>query len=247
MKWIFTTILQVVFSLALYAMGIVLIGLSAFPGALLVIKVFNDMAALSLPLRALPVCLAIAAAYFIYGLVLIFLVGGIRTILNLNLKEGEYPIPSFGAFKWAFVNSLFLVVSVTFMDFILLTPFCNLLYRLMGVKMGKNVQINSKNVADISLLEIGDRSVIGGNATVICHSFERGRLKLKKVKIGKDVVIGLNSVILPGVEIGDRAMIAAGAVLLKDTKVGHGELFYGVPAESARERHTGDISKFDRI
>jgi acetyltransferase-like isoleucine patch superfamily enzyme len=44
-------------------------------------------------------------------------------------------------------------------------------------------------------------------------------------------------VILPGVEIGDRAMVAAGAVLLKDTKVGHGELFYGVPAESARERH----------
>jgi len=36
-------------------------------------------------------------------------------------------------------------------------------------------------------------------------------------------------------------------VLLKDTKVGHGELFCGVPAESARERHTGDISKFDRI
>jgi len=71
--------------------------------------------------------------------------------------------------------------------------------------------------------------------------------KLKKVKIGKDVVIGLNSVILPGVEIGDRATIAAGAVLLKDTKVGHGELFYGVPAESARERHTGDISKFDRV
>jgi acetyltransferase-like isoleucine patch superfamily enzyme len=237
MKWLFTTILQVVFSLALYAMGVVLIGLSVFPGALLVIKVFNGTAAFSLPLRALPVCLAVAAAYFIYGLVLIFLVGGVRTVLNLNLKEGEYPIPSFGAFKWAFVNSLFLVVSVTFMDFILLTPFCNLLYRLMGVKMGKNVQINSKNVADISLLEIGDRSVIGGNATVICHSFERSRLKLKKVKIGKDVVIGLNSVILPGVEIGDRALIAAGAVLLKDTKVGHGELFYGVPAESARDRH----------
>src|SRR3989338_2607735 len=102
MKWIFTTILQVVFSLALYAMGIVLIGLSAFPGALLGIKVFNDIAALSLPLRALPGCLSIAPAYFIYGLVLIFLVGGIRTILNLNLKEGEYPIPSFGALKWAF-------------------------------------------------------------------------------------------------------------------------------------------------
>jgi hypothetical protein len=238
MKWILTTIMQLVFALALYAMGAVLIGLSLFPGVMLVLRVWVNTAGFpeAAP-RILVLCMAIAGAYFIYGLTLIFLVGGLRTALNLRLKEGDYPIPSAGAFKWAFVNSLFLLVSVTFMDFILLTPFCNLLYRLMGVKMGKNVQINSKNVADISLLEIGDRSVIGGNATVICHSFERGRLKLRKVKIGSDAVIGLNSVILPGVEIGDHAIIAAGAVLLKGTKVGHGELFYGVPAESAKERH----------
>ncbi len=237
MKWILTIVIQVLFALALYMLGAALIGLSLFPGMVLVWSTWNNAINFPFPVRILSICFAVAAAYFIYGFTLIFLVGGLRTILNLKLKEGDYPIPSLGAVKWAFVNSLFLIVSVTFMDFILLTPFCNLLYRLMGVKMGKNVQINSKNVADISLLEIGDRSVIGGNATVICHSFERGRLKLRKVKIGKDVVIGLNSVILPGVEIGDRSMIAAGAVLLKDTKVGQGELFYGVPAESARQRH----------
>lgn len=237
MKWILTVIIQILFTLALYILGVALIGLSIFPGMALVWNVWNNTMDFSIPLRILSICFAFAAAYFIYGLTLILLVGGLRTILNLKLKEGDYPIPSVGAVKWAFVNSLFLIISVTFMDFILLTPFCNLLYRLMGARMGKNVQINSKNVADISLLEIGDRSVIGGNATVICHSFERGKLKLRKVKIGNDVVIGLNSVILPGVEIGDRSMIAAGAVLLKDTKVGHGELFFGVPAESARERH----------
>jgi len=237
MKWLIMTIMQLVFTLALYAMGAVLIGLSLYPGVNLVLHTVEPASGLGLVPGLIVICISIAAGYFLYGLTLIFLVGGIRTVLNLRLKEGDYPIPSAGAFKWAFVNSLFLLVSVTFMDFILLTPFCNLLYRLMGAKMGKNVQINSKNVADISLLEIGDRSVIGGNSTVICHSFERGRLKLRKVKIGSDAVIGLNSVILPGVEIGDRAMVAAGAVLLKDTKVGHGELFYGVPAESAKERH----------
>ena len=35
-------------------------------------------------------------------------------------------------------------------------------------------------------------------------------LILKKVKIGNNVIIGLNSVIYPGVEIGDNAIIAAG-------------------------------------
>ena len=73
---------------------------------------------------------------------------------------------------------------------------------MMGAKLGKNVQINSKYCADFSLLEIDDKAVIGGHATVIGHSFERGRLILKKVRIGKRAIIGLNSVVLPGATIG---------------------------------------------
>ena len=177
------------------------------------------------------------AAYFIYGICLIFIVGIVRFVFRLSLKEGEYPIYSLGALKWAVTNSLVLVVSNTFMDFILLTPFMNIFYRLMGAKLGKNVQINSKSCADLSLLEIDDEAVIGGHATVIGHSFERGRIILKKVKIGKRALIGLNSVVLPGVVIGERAIIAAGAVLAKNTIVEPRSVYFGVPAMSAKERH----------
>jgi hypothetical protein len=44
----------------------------------------------------------------------------------------------------------------------------------MGANIGCNVQINSSYCADLSVLELGDGAVIGGHATVICHSFERG-------------------------------------------------------------------------
>lgn len=225
------TIAQLIFTLLLYAIGILIIGLCIAPGLLLIYFVWIKTSSYIIILRILYLALSFAAGYFIYGITLIFTVGSLRSVFRLNLKEGDYPIVSAGTMRWEFVNALFLLVSVTFMDFILLTPFCPLFYLLMGAKMGRDVQINSKNVADISLLEIGDRSVIGGNATVICHSFESGRLRLRKVKIGKDVVVGLNSVILPGAEIGDRATVAAGAVLSKDTKVGPGEMFGGIPAK----------------
>ena len=119
-----------------------------------------------------------------------------------------------------------MVVKVIFLDLILLTPYCAIFYRMMGAKIGHNVLINSKNVADLSLLEIGDNSAIGGSATIIAHSFEKGGLKLKKVIIGKNVIIGLNSVIFPGVEIGDNAMIAAGAIVPKGTKVEANSVYY---------------------
>lgn len=217
------------FTLFLYTIGILIIGLAFFPGILLCFYVWQISFGLNFTLRVLFLTFSIVTAYFIYGICIIFILGLVRVIFKLSLKEGEYPLVSLGALKWALTNSLVLVVSNTFMDFILLTPFLNIFYRFMGAKVGKGVQINSKFCADLSLLEIDDAAVIGGHATVIGHSFERGRLILKKVKIGKRAVIGLNSVILPGCEIGDGAIVAAGTVLGKNTIVPRRSVYYGVP------------------
>ncbi len=237
MNWLLVSAIQLIFTLCLYAVGVIVIGISVFPAVLLCLKVWQVTASLTLTLQILCMCFAAIAGYFIYGICVLFAVGIVRLAFGLNLKEGEYPMQSLGALKWAITNSLVLVVSNTFMDFMLLTPFTNIFYRLMGAKLGKNVQINSKYCADLGMLEIGDRSVIGGHATVIAHSFERGRLILKKVKIGKDVTIGLNSVILPGADIGDKAVIAAGAVLGKNALVESRSVYSGVPAVSAKQRH----------
>ena len=134
------------------------------------------------------------------------------------------------------------MINFTFIDFILLTPFANLLLRLLGAKLGKNVQINSKFVFDATLLEIGDNTVIGGGAIVIGHVVERGILKLRKVKIGNDVTIGSHATIMPGCEIGDNAIIGASAVLLKNTKVQPRAIYFGVPAEAIKPHHRQENS-----
>ncbi len=237
MKWLIVSGIQLLFTLFLYVIGILVIGLALFPGLVLCFHIWKSTVEFSIFERIFFLCFGITSAYFIYGISLIVLVGAIRIIFRLSLKEGTYPLESFGAFKWALTNSLMLVVWNTFGDFILLTPLAAIFYRLLGARLGKNVQINSKYCADLSLLEIGDQSVIGGHSTVIGHSVERGRLILKKVKIGNHVTVGLNSVILPGCEIGDGAVIAAGAVLGKNTKVEPRDVFCGVPAASAKDRH----------
>ena len=205
--------------LFLYFLGSLVVGLAITPSILLFIKLFHLTANFNEILKALILGLGIAGGFFIFGLSLLMLVGFLNMALNLKLKEGTYGFKDGELFKWYFLNALVQAVKAFFMDFMLLTPFASLFYRMMGAKLGNNVQINSKNVADISLLEIGDNSVIVVNATVIGHIFERKGLKLKKVKIGVNVVVGLNSVIMPGVEIGDGAIVAAGAVVPKDTVI----------------------------
>jgi len=234
---------QIVFTFFLYAIGIAIMGLALYPAVLFFAWIWAKVGFEPLRVRCLWMSFAGVSAYFIFGFSLILLVGLFRFVFRLSLKEGEYPALSIGSARWALVNSLQLLISITFMDFIMLTPFANLFFRLMGAKLGRNVQINSKYCADLSLLEVGDNSVIGGHSTVICHSFERKRFILKKVKIGRNVVIGLNSVILPGAEIGDGSMIAAGAVLGKNTKAEPRSVYFGVPAESVKERRTREGAK----
>ncbi|OGX24169.1 MAG: hypothetical protein A2787_03540 [Omnitrophica WOR_2 bacterium RIFCSPHIGHO2_01_FULL_48_9] len=224
-------ILQGVMVLLLYFLGALVIGLALTPSILLFMKLLQATASLHEGMRALVLGLGIAGGFFIFGLSFLLLVGFLNILLSLRLKEGTYGLTDGGSFKWYFLNALLQGVKAFFMDFMLLTPFASLFYRMMGAKLGRNVQINSKNIADLSLLEIGDNSVIGGNATVIGHIFEKKGLKLKKVKIGANVVVGLNSVIMPGVEIGAGAIVAAGAIVPKDTVIPPHTVYLGPSPE----------------
>ena len=240
MSWILVTLGQLMFSLFMYAMGSLFFGTALIPGLALLLKVWNWSAGFAFFPRLFFVGVSVALGYFLFGLTLILLVGVFRTIFNLKLKEGSYPILSPEAMKWAFMGSLYLMINYTFIDFILLTPFANLLFRLLGAKLGKNVQFNSKYVYDATLLEIGDNTVVGGGAIIIGHIVERGKLKLKKVKIGKNVTVGSHCTIMPGCEIGDNAVIGASAVLLKDSKVESRDVWFGIPAESIRHRRAAE-------
>ncbi len=225
------TLAQSIFTLILYLFGALVLGSAAYPAILFLGWVWIMAASLDPALNLFVICVAAALSYFIFGLTLILVAGFVRIILGLNLKEGEYAILSLQAMRWYFVNALQLAVSNTFMNFILITPFAALFFKLMGAKVGKNVQINSAFCADLPLLEIGDHAVIGGHATVIGHSFEKGKLILRNVKIGRKAIIGLNAVVLPGCVIGEGAVVGAGAVLPKNTSVEPGSLYTGVPAK----------------
>ena len=221
------TIIRVLIAVFLYTVGAVVLGLALFPAMMLCRMVWQAGAGQAIWQQTLSVALAVGASYFIFGFSLMAVAAIFRFLLRLDLREGEYSMASFGALKWYITNAIQLLVWSLFGDFLLLTPFASLFYRLMGAKLGLNTQINSKYCADLSLMEIGDNAVIGGHATVIGHSFERGKLILKRVRIGRNAIVGLNAIVLPGVELGERAVIGAGVFVPKDTKIASGTTYVG--------------------
>ncbi len=221
------TVIRVLLALALYSVAIVVMGLALCPAIVLVRAVWAATSSLGFWPQTLWVSLAVGVGYFLFGFCLIFVSALTRWVFRLDLKEGEYPLASLGMLRWYISNALQFLVWTTFGDFLLMTPFAALFYRLMGAKLGLNVQINSKFCADLSLLEIGDNAVIGGHATVIAHSFESRGLILKRVRIGRGAIIGLNAIVLPGADIGDKSVVGAGVFVPKDTKIPAGTRYLG--------------------
>ena len=109
------------------------------------------------------------------------------------------------------------------------------LLRLTGMKVGRNVSIGLGAMFDIffpELIEIGDNTIIGYNAAILAHEFLIHEWRKGKVKVGRNVMIGARSLILPGVEIGDGATVAACSLVNRD--VPPGAFVGGVPARVLR-------------
>lgn len=229
--------LQLIITIMLYLLGGIIIGLALFPVFFLMTHLMAGVTYLPLVNQIFMLALGCGLSYFLFGLTLMMLVGLLSLLLRIRLKAGVYGIGHIESVKWYVANALFLSVRTVFMDFMMLTPFCSFFYRMMGAKLGRGVQINSKNVADHSLLTIGDYSVIGGNATVICHLFESKGFELMPVVIGNRVIIGLNAVIMPGCEIGDDSIIAAGAIVPKKTIIPPKTIFYSPTHSMTRAPH----------
>jgi acetyltransferase-like isoleucine patch superfamily enzyme len=173
---------------------------------------------------------AIGLGYFLYGFSLLIVV----PVFNFLFRA--YPVPHRGPYfsveflSWYIHNGLTYLVRYTFIEFITPTPLNLFFFRAMGMKIGRNSQINSSNISDPALIELGDRVTVGGSATITAHYGQQGFLVLSPTKIGNNVTLGMKCTIMGGVTIGNDVKILPNSVVLPKTTIPNGEIWGGVPA-----------------
>jgi len=170
-------------------------------------------------------------------LLLVFSMIGFSTlfirVLRVRYTEGTYgtTIKDKTSFKFILSYALYFP-TYKVIGFLNLPPIKVLFLRLIGCKIGKNVVLAGDEwIFDPYVTEIGDNTTIGARCLITGHIGEQGRLTVKKIHIGNNVLLGGECFIMPGVTIEDNVVVGAKSLVLKNQVLLTGKTYAGVPVK----------------
>ncbi|MEF8776057.1 MAG: acetyltransferase [Haloarculaceae archaeon] len=106
------------------------------------------------------------------------------------------------------------------------------LLRRIGVTVGAGAAFALESTPDVffpHLVTVEADAIVGYDATLLCHEFLQEEVRTGEVIVREGAMIGAGAIILPGVEIGAGAQVAANSLVVED--VPPGQTVAGVPAD----------------
>jgi len=203
----------------LYFLVLLSMGISATPGVYLFMYANDAASGLPQFFHYLLIGCSIVFGFFLYGFSMIFVVPLFNFLMPFRVKPFRGNYFSLASIPWYFHNAFIYVVRYTFLEFFTPTPLNILFYKMMGMKIGKHSYINTTNISDAALIEIGEKVTIGGSATIFAHYASKGYLVVEPVKIKDGATIGIKATVMGDVEIGKRVIIGPHEVVMPKTRI----------------------------
>jgi non-ribosomal peptide synthetase-like protein len=147
-------------------------------------------------------------------------------------KARQKPMWTWHVWRSEAITSTYEALSVPFLlDYLRGTPWLPLLLRLLGVKTGKRVWMNTTDVTEFDMVTICDDAALNEDCGPQTHLFEDRVMKVGSVKIGARSSIGAGTIILYDSEIGDDNKIEALSLVMKGERLAPGTNWTGSPVK----------------
>ncbi|WP_459385164.1 Pls/PosA family non-ribosomal peptide synthetase [Arthrobacter humicola] len=114
------------------------------------------------------------------------------------------------------------------------TPFKALIWRMLGVKVGKRLYDAGLNMPEKTLVTIGDNCTFNEGVHVQGHSMEDGTFKSDRIVIRNNCSLGVDSWVNYGVTMQDGSSLGADSLLMKGEDVPENATYSGNPAREVR-------------
>ncbi|MFJ9683945.1 Pls/PosA family non-ribosomal peptide synthetase [Streptomyces sp. NPDC101194] len=126
-------------------------------------------------------------------------------------------------------------VPDTYLDIFNGTPFKNVIWRMLGVRIGSRVFDDGCYVTERTLTTIGNDCTLNAGSKIQCHSQEDGTFKSDRSTLGAGCTIGVGAHVHYGVTMGTGAMLAPDSFLMKGEEVPQHGRWGGNPATEMRD------------
>ncbi|NBW02677.1 MAG: hypothetical protein EBR87_03020, partial [Cytophagia bacterium] len=157
----------------------------------------------------------------------------LKWVLIGRYKKAEYPMWTWQVWRTEAITSMYESLTVPFLfEYIKGTPFLPFFFRLMGVKMGERVYMDSTDITEFDLVSMGDYCAINLDGGPQTHLFEDRVMKMGAVHIGAYSNIGARSVILYDTDIEENCSISALSLVMKGEKLPSKTFWSGIPIKN---------------
>lgn len=151
-----------------------------------------------------------------------------------SYKAQQHPMWTFKVWKSEAITTTYEALAIPyFLEYLKGTPWLPIALRLLGVKIGKRVWMNTADVTEFDMVRIGDDTALNDDCGPQTHLFEDRVMKVGTVKIGARCSIGARSIILYDSEIGDDVRLEALALVMKGEQLADHTSWTGSPVKSA--------------
>jgi non-ribosomal peptide synthetase-like protein len=166
----------------------------------------------------------------VFVVILTLLITLFKWLLLGNIKEGVYRVNSgFYHRKWFFDQLMKLSLQV--LGTLYTTLYLQIWFKMLGVKMGKRVEISTVEFISPDLLVTGDECFLADSVSIGASIVRNGYITIAKTYIGNRTFVGNSAVISPDTQLGDDVLVGVLSKMNKeDLPAKDGTSWFGSPA-----------------
>jgi non-ribosomal peptide synthetase-like protein len=147
-----------------------------------------------------------------------------------NIKEGKYPVDSIFYYKKWFFDQL-MKLSLQVIGTLYTTLYLQIWFRMLGVKMGKRVEISTVEFISPDLLVTGDECFLADSVSIGASHVRNGYITIAKTHIGNRTFIGNSAVISPDTRLGNDVLVGVLSKMSNENlPAKDGSSWFGSPA-----------------
>jgi non-ribosomal peptide synthetase-like protein len=148
-------------------------------------------------------------------------------------KAEQKPMWTWKVWRSEAITTTYEALAVPFLlEYLQGTPWLPMALRLMGMKTGKRVWLNTTDFTEHDMIEIGDDTAMNEDCGPQTHLFEDRVMKIGHVKIGDRVNVGARTIVLYDSEVGNDNNIEPLSLVMKGERLAPGTSWAGSPVSA---------------